>query len=253
MTDSTWPDEPYRRKVVFVLNQAEIDALRFEEGGPELLLDEETYILPYPSQESAPVVQDLISSGIARPGAVLIQSPFDKDIYQNSTEAVELFALDKYLYFSELCRCLGAREVAVNQIKYKNTKKETAVSFEGGVPMRGSVGVRTINEELDSLQEKLVLNDKFPGGAPDVPAAREILKKTGLLGDANMRSLLDMRQGSDNQLTSRKLQLDVTTETRGNLNVLANLTALPFLSLDAEYDRHVHEKTEFTLTIKVDF
>ena len=253
MTDSTWPDEPYRRKVVFVLNQAEIDALRFEEGGPELLLDEETYILPYPSQQSAPVVQDLISSGIARPEAVLIQNPFDKDIYQNSTQAVELFALDKHLYFSKLCRYLGAREVTIKQIKCKNIEKETTVSLEGSVPMKGSVDAKIKNKELDSLQEKLVLNDKFPGGAPDVPAARELLRKTGLLGDANMRSLFDMRQGSNNQLASRELQLNVTTETRSNLNVLADLTVPPYLSLEAGYDRHVHEQTEFTLTIKVDF
>ncbi|MCY3682339.1 MAG: hypothetical protein OXH16_13135 [Gemmatimonadetes bacterium] len=253
MTDTTWPDEPYRRKTVFVLNQTDIDALRFEEDGPELLLNEETHILPYPPQQSNPIVQDLIDSGIARPGTVLIQSPFDKDIYQNSTQAVELFALDKHFYFSRLCRYLGAREVTIKQIKCKNIEEETTVSLEGSVPMRGSVDGKIKNKELASLREKLVLKDKLPGGAPDVPAARELLRKTGLLGDANMRSLFDMRQGSNNQLASRELQLNVTTETRSNLNVLANLTVPPYLSLEAGYDRHVHEQTEFTLTIKVDF
>ena len=57
MTDSTWPNEPYRRKAVFVLNQTDIDALRLEEGGAELLLNQETYILPYPPQQSSTVVQ----------------------------------------------------------------------------------------------------------------------------------------------------------------------------------------------------
>ena len=115
MTDSTWPSEPYRRKTVFVLNQTDIDALRFEKDGPELLLNEEIHILPYPPQQPTPIVQDLINSGIARPGTVLIQSPFDKDIYQNSTQAVELFARDKHFYFSRLCRSLGAREVTIKQ------------------------------------------------------------------------------------------------------------------------------------------
>ena len=252
MTDSTWPSEPYRRKTVFVLNQTDIDALRFEKDGPELLLNEEIHILPYPPQQPTPIEQDLINSGIARPGTVLIQSPFDKDIYQNSTQAVELFALDKYFYFSRLCRYLGAREVTIKQITRKDTEKETTVSLEGSV-LRGSVDTKRENKELASLQKKLVLNDKFPGGAPDVPAARELLRKTGLLGDANMRSLLDMRQGSNNQITSREYQLNVTTETRGNLNVLTNLTVPSYLSLEAGYDRHVHEQTEFILTIKVDF
>ena len=216
---------------MFVLNQTDIDALRFEEDGPELLLNEETHILPYPPQQSATLtVQDLIDSGIARPGTVLIQSPFDKDIYQNSTQAVELFALDKHFYFSRLCRHLGAREVTIEQIDFKSTEDREIWSLKSDVPLRGSGGGKIKNEELASFQSKLTLKDKFPGGAPDVPAARELLRKTGLLGDANMRSLLDMRQGS-NKLTSRELQLNVTTETRGNLNVLANLSvpSLPII------------------------
>ena len=253
MIDSTWPDEPYRRKTVFVLNQTDIDALRFEKDGPELLLNEETYILPYPPQQSNPIVQDLIDSGIARPGTVLIQSPFDKDKYQNSTQAVQHFALVKHKHFSRFCQYLGARKVTIEQIKYKNIEEETTVSLEGGVPMRGSVDAKIKNKELASLREKLVLKNKFSGGAPDVPAARELLRKTGLLGDANMRSLLDMRQDSNNQLTSQELQLNVAAETQGNLNVLGNLTVPAYLSLEAGYDRHVREQTEFILTIKVDF
>ena len=253
MTDNTWPDEPYRRKTVFVLNQTDIDALRFEEDGPELLLNQETYILPYPPQQSAPVVQDLINSGMARPGTVLIQSPFDKDIYQSSTQAVELFARDKHFYFSRLCRYLGAREVTIEQIDFKSTEDREVWSLKSDVPLRGSGDGKIKNEELASFQSKLTLKDKFSGGAPDVLAARELLRKTGLLGDANMRSLLDMRQGSNNQLTSRELQLNVTAETQGNLNVLANLTVPAYLSLEAGYDRHVREQTQFTLTIKVDF
>lgn len=253
MTDSTWPDEPYRRKTVFVLNQTDIDALRFEKDGPELLLDEETYILPYPPQQSTPVVQDLVNSGIARPGTVLIQSPFDKDMYQNSTQAVERFALDKHMHFSTLCMYLGAREVTIEQIKCKNTKDETNVSLGGGVPLRGSADGEIKNKELASLGEKLVLKDKFPGGSPDVSAARELLRRTGLLGDPTMRSLLDLRQNSNNPIINREIELNLTTETQRNLSVLSNLNVPAYLSLEAGYDRHVHEQTEFTLKIKVDF
>ena len=253
MTDNTWPDEPYRRKTVFVLNQTDIDALRFEKDGPELLLDEETYILTYPPQQSTPVVQDLINSGIARPGTVLIQSPFDKDIYQNSTQAVEHFALDKHTYFSTLCMYLGARKVTVEQIDFKNTERRESLSLKSGVSMKGSGDVKIKNEELASFKSKLLLSDTFEGSSPDVPAAKELLRKTGLLGDATMRSLLNMRQNPDNLLTSRELQLKMTTETQRNLNVLANLNVPAYLSLDAEYDRDVREQTEFNLTVKVDF
>ena len=45
--DSTWPDEPHHRKTVLVLNQQDIDALRFEEGGADLLLNEEVLYSPF--------------------------------------------------------------------------------------------------------------------------------------------------------------------------------------------------------------
>lgn len=253
MADNTWREEPYRRKTVLVLNQSEVDSLDYKEGGAELLLNKEVYILPFSVQQSNSVVQDLIDSGLARPGTVLIQSPFDKDRYQNSTQAVEHFALDKHTYFSTLCRYLGARKVTVEQIDFKKTEDREIWSLKSEVSMKGSGDVKIKNEELASFQSKLTLEDRFEGGSPDVPAARELLRKTGLLGDANMSSLLAMRQNPDNLLTSRELQLNMTTETQRNLNVLANLNVPAYLSLEAGYDRHVREQTEFTLTIKVDF
>ena len=252
MIDSTWPNEPYRRKAVLVLNQTDVDNLRLKKDGAELLLNDEIYILPYPPQQSIRVVQDLIDSGIARPGTVLIQSPFDRNIYQNSTQAVERFAMDKHIHFTTLCMYLGARKVTVEQIDFKNTMGKTTVSLEGeSMGVGGNVKIE--NKELDSFQSKLTLTDIFKGGSPDVPAARELLRQTGLSGDAYMRTLLDIRQNPNNSIKSRQLRLNMATETQRNLNVLANLNVPAYLSLEAGYDRHVREQTEFTLTIKVDF
>ena len=253
MTDSTWPDEPHRRKTVLVLNQKDIDALRFEKGGADLLLNEEVYILPSSLQESNPTVQDLADSGLVRPGAVLIQNPFDKNIYENSAQAVERFALEKYMHFSKLCMYLGAREVTVEQIEHKNTKNEEIYRIEGGVPMRGSGDGKIKNEEVASLGRQLTLKNTFTGGIPDVQSARKLLKQTGLSGDANMRTLIDLRRNPDNLLTKQEIRMNVTSEVKRNLDVLANLNVPACISLEAGYNRHVHEQTEFTLTVKVDF
>ena len=250
--DSEWPDEPHRRKNVMVLNQQDIEALEYEEGGADVLLNEEVHILSPFSRHSNPIVQRLINSGIARPGVVLIQSPFDKDLYQNSKQAVELFALDKYMYLSQLCSLLGAREVRVEQIEIKNNEGKKIISVEGNVLGKAGGGVKVENQELDSFLSRLNLKDEFEGGTSDISAATELLNRTGLVSDANMRSLLDLRQNSSNLLKSRELRFNMTSETQCNLNVLANLN-VPFISLEAGYDRHVREQTEFTLTIKVDF
>ena len=68
--------------------------------------------------------------------------------------------------------------------------------------------VKIENEELDSFQSKLTLTDIFKGGSPDVPAARELLRQTGLSGDAYMRTLLDIRQNPNNPIKSRQLRLN---------------------------------------------
>ena len=251
--DSTWPDEPHRRKTVLVLNQQDIDALRFEEGGADLLLNEEVYILPSSLKESNPVVQDLVDSGLVRPGAVLIQSPFDKNTYENSMQAVERFALEKHLHFSTLCMYLGACEVTVEQAKYKYTEDKKIVSIQVDLPMKGSGNSKIEDEELASLCSKMTLHNEFQGGSPDVPAAEEHLKRIGLSGDTVMRALIELRRNPNNLLTNQKLQLNMTSEVKSNFNVLANLNIPAYISLETGYNRHVREQTEFTLTVKVDF
>ena len=253
MTDSKWPDEPSRRKAVFVLNESDIEALRLDKDGAGLLLNEEVYILPSFSQQSNPVVQGLIDSGLARPGAVLIQSPFEKDMYEKSTQAMERFALDKHLHFSNFCGYLGARRVAVKQIELKKEEKKEVLSIEAGDPSIGFDGnIKVENKELASLYKGLHFQDTFAGGPPDLQEAERFLRANGLLGDPKMCSLLKS-QRSNNPLVSRNIRLNVTSETQRNLDVLVNFNAPTFISLEAGYDCHIKEKIEFTLIVRVDF
>ncbi len=249
MTNNTLPDEPSRRKIVMVLKPEDIEALRFDEDGPALLLNEEVHILS--SQPSNPDsdVQRLIDQGLVNPGAILVQNPFDKNLYQDKPEAVEQFALDKHLHFSTLCGLLGAREVEIKQIRKKKGERETSVSVEGGIPVMGVEGSGE-SKELESFHSQLTLKDEFEGSEPDMEAATELLQRTGLSGDANMRGLLDIYI----RIKSRTLELNLTTEVHRNLKVLANLKVPSYLaSLEADYDRKVHEQTEYILTITVNF
>ena len=251
MTDNTLPDEPSRRKIVMVLKPEDIEALRFDEDGPALLLNEEVHILSSQPSNSDSDVQRLIDQGLVKPGAVLVQNPFDKNLYQDKPEAVEQFALAKHLYFSTLCGLLGAREVEVKQIRRKKGERENSVSVEGGIPVAGVEGSGE-SKELESFRSRLALKDEFEGSEPDVEAATQLLQRTGLFGDANMRGLLDIFQGQNIRIKSRTLELSLTTEVNRNLKVLANLKVPKFLaSLEADYDSKVQEQTEYTLNIAV--
>ena len=251
--DNTWPDEPSRRKIVVILKPEDIEALRFDEDGPALLLNEEVHILSSHSSNPDPDVQRLIDQGLVKPEAVLVQNPFDKNLYQDKPEAVEQFALAKHLYFSTLCGLLGAREVEIEQIRRKKGERENSVSLEGGIPKAGVEGSGE-SKELELFRSRLALKDEFEGGEPDTEAATELLQRTGLSGDANMRGLLNVFQGQNIKMKSRTLELNLTTEVHRNLKVLANLKVPKFLaSLEADHDSKVQEQTEYTLNITVNF
>ena len=255
MSDNKWPDDPSRRKIVLVLNQDEIDALDYEKGGSDLLLNKEIHILSsYPSKPGS-AVQALIAEGIVTSGAVLVQNPFDKSLYHLESEAVEQIALAKLLHFSTLCGHLGAREIKIEQIRIKKEKREATFLVEGGIPVAGSGKLDKKREDLHSFAHQLSLIHEFAGSEPNVQAAIEFLEQIGLSNETIMQDMLNKAQ-IPNKPKSSKINLNLTSEVHQNLKALAklnlNATKLP-ISLETNYDRKVHEQTEYTLTIAVKF
>ena len=155
MTDKPWPDEPSRRKIVLVLNQDDIEALRFEDGGSDILLNEEIHILSSHQSQPGPAVQTLIDQDLVTSGAVLVQNPFNKSLYYDESKAVEEIALAKRLHFLTLCGYLGVREVEIKQLTKSKEGRETTVSGEGGIPGAGSG--KLDQEREDSLASKTTL------------------------------------------------------------------------------------------------
>ena len=252
--DSPWPAEPSRRKIVIILKPEDIDALRSEEGGPELLLNKEVHILSSEPLNPDPDVQFLIDEGLVKPGAVLVQNPFNKNLYQDELAAVEQFAVAKYLHFSTFCGLLGAHEVEVKQIRQRKGSRERSVSVEGDIPSVVLEGTAEY-EELELFRSQLSLRDEFEGSEPDVKAAAELLQRIGLSGDPNMQGLLDIfRARKKIKIKSRTLELNLTTEVNRNLKILANLKVPQFLaSLEVGYESKIQEQTEYTLRIAVNF
>ena len=251
--DNIWPDEPSRRKVVMILKPEDIEALRFDEDGPALLLNQDVHILSSQFSNPDPDVQRLIDQGLVKPGAVLVQNPFDKNLYQDKPEAVEQFALAKHLYFSTFCGLLGAREVEIKQVREKKEEDEKSIKVEGGIPKVGVEGSGQ-SKKLESFCSRLALKDEFEGTEPDVEAATQLLERIGLLGDPNMYGLLKIFQGQNIRIKRRTLELNLTTEVHRNLKILADLKAPKFLaSLEADSDSNAQEQTEYTLNITVKF
>ena len=255
-----FPEDAQKRKGIVVLSQSEIDRCRYEDGGSALLLNEEIHVLEFPVRDSQKIIQDILDRGLVRRGAVLVQSPFDRDRYEDAAQAKELFALAKHMHFSAFCMRLGAREVSIEQIQLSKASETRTWSVEGDAKIKrvgAAIDTLVKQDELDAFRSQLTLVDTFEGGQADLKAAEELLRRTNLLGDPNMAGLLDIRQSGSNQLRSRTLTLNLSSETKRNLSVIGKLTAKlpPFIEieLEADYKRAVREQSEYTLTVKVRF
>lgn len=252
MSTGAFPKEPWKRKAILVLDQHDIERCGYELSAAGPLLDEETFVLKFPPESTNSVVAELLDAGQVRPGVVLVQSPFDKDVYEDVTQAASRFALAKHTIFSTFCMHLGAREVVVEQIELQSRTGRTTVDVKAGrAGVQGKV--KAEHEAVDSFRSQMTLHDVFSGGEANPAEAEALLRRTGLLGDPNMRSLLEIRSAITNVITERRLTLNLSSEAKRNLNVVGRLNVASFVKLEADYARAVREQSEYHLTVRVTF
>ena len=255
MATGLFPPDPGERRVVVVLTQHDIEKCSYERGAEKTLYDDEVHVLEFPARpqgDLAPALQRILDSNLARPGWVLVQSPFDSDTYVEASAAPQRFALAKHMYFSELCMHLGASVVSVEQVDVRTRTGKTSLELKG--ERAGNRAKLTVlDEELEKLRAEMHLRDVFAGGPPDTEAAEKLLRSRGLWADPNMRALLEMRRGGPNQLRSRKLVLNLSSEARNNLSVAGRLKLPAFLNLSADFSRVISEQHEYGLTVSVEF
>lgn len=255
MATGRFPDDPGNRRAVLVLREHDIEKCAYEPGAAQALLDEEAYVLPFPirMQGAVPLaLRNILDGGFARPGNILVQSPYNVDAYEEAALAPERFALAKHMYFSKLCMLLGAKEVVVEQIELRTRSGKSALNVKGERP-EGSAQVTVEREELDKFRAQMHLRDQFEGGPADIVAAEQLLRQTGLLADPKMQALVEMRRDHANRLKMRELVLSLSSEAKSNLNVVGRLKVPTFVRLSAEYDRGVKEQHDYTLTAVVRF
>lgn len=255
MPTGSFPNDPSSRKVVLVLQEHDIEKCAYEPGAARALLDDEVYVLHFPLRTQGDIpfaLQNIIDAGLARPGSMLVQSPYDIDSYEAAAFAPQRFALAKHMYFSTLCMNLGAKEVMVEQIDIRTRSGKSTLHVKGE-RLEASAQVSVETEELERFGAQMHLRDEFEGGAADVAAAELLLRRTGLFADPNMRSLFEMRRAGTNQLKTRKLVLSLSSEARSNLNVVGRLKVPAFVNLSTEYDQVIKEQQDYRLTVVVKF
>lgn len=246
------PDEPWQRKAILVLSQHDIQKCSYEDDGDAVLLNEEVFPLAFPINDSNPLVQALVRSGLARPGALLLQNPYDQDLYEDATDASRRFALAKFTVFSQLCMHLGARSVSVRSVEVKTTS--TKNEFAIAVGYKGVDGKAKVSfDAYERLKAEMNLEDSFVGGPPDVPSAQALLSRTALSTDPVVRTLVEMRQVLSNSLAHRSLALDLSSETRRTIAIATSVKLPKFIKLQADYKRVASEHLDYTVKLDVRF
>lgn len=249
----SFPQEPSERKVIFVMAQEDID--RCYKEGASGLLDSEVHVLRFPLQEeSSPplALKRIINARLARPGNLLVQSPYDSDLYEELSLAPERFAQAKLLYFTRFCQHLGAKTVNVEQVAVKTTKG--TVKIDGKGDYAASTGQVTMDwQDYERIRSTMLMEHEFPGGEPDCCLAEQLLHQRGLSTDSSMQELLEMRRAPENRLRRQKLALGLSNEAKSNFSIVGRLKVPNFIQLTGKYEKEIHEQGEFLLTVVVDF
>lgn len=246
---------PERRRVLMVLTEEAARLARRDPDLQDLLDNPEAMLLTIPpAHTKAPpgsVLDRLRQSNRLRPGALLVQSPFDVNHYEAADRALADFAVAKFMLLTRLCSLLGATKVTTEHVNSERRKTTT----KGKAAGKGKVADAhaTLDHDLvDSVKSRLQLTDEFKGGPPQIDAARAFLRERSLEYDEELSSLVALRE-ADNSLSSRQISISLTRDSTENLKIAAKFTALKIVTVNAEFEHQVEEQLEVSVTASVTF
>ena len=238
-----------------VLNDHDIAKCEYE-GTIKGLLNEESYILraPVPETESMPLaLRNIIDARLASRGKLLVQSPFDRDLYEDASNALQRFSVAKHLLFSQVCMHLGAKTISVEQVNLRSEQGTSSLVFKAGNSPVVNAEVAAERAKLEKLLSVFSLRSEFKGGEVDIEAAQEVMRSNGLWGDSNMHALCEMRKNKRNLIKQHRVAMSLSRDVITNLAVAARLDVPRYLGISAEIDDACRRTDEYSIEAAVFF
>lgn len=245
------PEDPNLRAVFVVLDRDDLNAARYDADAGETLLDREIAVAEYPPASEDLVANMLAEQRMFRPGATLVQSPFDTSVYIPAHDAAETFAQDKYAIFLEVCQALGASRACVARVDAESATAKASAELKGGPPVV-SGELSAARETVERFSRELNWERTFHGGSPDIERAEAILRQHHLWGDRPLRSLIRARGNENNNLKEDRLTVNLTKETEAKLDVAARVR-LPRSKASGKVTMAKHERVSIEVTFHVTF
>lgn len=238
------------REVIVVESEAQLVRHSYVNPGPELLRASGTWTVSSETEGSG-LLLDLAAKGLLRPGHVLVQSPYNTEIYYRADDARVAASEEKHFIFTQLCRLLGATRVTQEVVERHEDNRVQKLSAEAGKsPWKfKAVGQDQAEQRLAS---RIALDDTYFGHAADVAAALELLGKHNLVGDPFLTSCVDARSGG-NELTSRSWTVELSQEVERKMDLVARLVVEKLINAEVTASTNWLSKKSYRAHYSVTF
>jgi len=253
---STLPEEPKKRKVIVLLKHEDIaDSLE-----TEWIKSPNITVLEYPINSNSPIIenalyQSLDDKGLIESGAILVQSPYNLNVYEDAKDVENLIhsnVLRKYNIFATFCGILGATRIGSKQFESEQNSASIEGSGQAGYKLVGADF--NINSELENrLSQELEMDIEYDGNPnPDIEEAKKYLLDNYVSNDEVLKSLLEDRARSGNKIKSKKISFSLTSESMQSLKLLGKIR-LGFFNAEGNYASKVNTLRNLKVSLSVEF
>lgn len=250
-------NEVWKRRLIVIANDSDFRNLEHTDDGITLLNSKSTTVISINDAEEFFTSQFNIL-GYPRPesGMFLVISPYNDNSYVNIEDAQNIIAIEKANLAIHLCYLLGAKSIAVKNIRLVDYEKKT--NFELDVVNNvhgGKLNANIKNSKLLELKNKLNTQAVFSGSKPQVDEAIKFLEVNRLSSDPLLKRVVMMVKDSEsieNNIDTITEDISLTESLNRTFELVSNLK-LPVGLVTANYDSIVKEKTELFIRVEIKF
>ncbi|MEJ1922509.1 hypothetical protein [Microbacterium sp. KHB019] len=198
----------------------------------------------------------LRAAGQLIPGSLLIKNPYEAEVFEFSEYALESFASAKYHHLATVAKLLGATDVRFEDAKIERQTTSTNGGVKALIPGFGGADADVSKEVARKLDARLEGHFTFGGDEPDPRAALDFLRLHNLANEQQMRSLVEMRTGS-NPVQGYRMTLSGTRESDANLraalSIAESISGKKGVSVGATFTREVKSIRSIEITTSIKF
>jgi len=248
-------ENPWRRRLIIIMDEVKIESLEFDKVGRNLLNNNEISVIPISNWQNYSESLKILGNVRPNPGMLLVLSPYNDFIYSEISESRNLFAIEKMSSTIALCQLLGVKSVVSTNIKILDRDSTKEISFDLQSNSYGSGDLKAKKQDLLYIKNRLQLKANFAGSSPHLDEATVLLKASKLDTDIVLSKLVEMKRNESkglNKIRNLTQEISLTESLQNTFDFAANLN-FPIGCISSNYKSVVKEKIEISITLEINF